>query len=499
MRLDDAIKSFEESERRLAALRRAQSVLGFDGMTCAPKNSAGGRAQTLGALSRAAHGELLSNARFEAASAVAEHGEGVDEALLLKARDALREREKLLKKDRALLAEYSVLTGEAFAAWREAKKRSDFSLLCPYLERVVDCARRTALAFSREGDPVDYWLNENEEGLKSARLDEWLALVRGGLEPLLRGISSRPVPDTGIIHGHFPKYLQQKFTDGLLRLMGVDRARCAVGEAEHPYTTVIDPDDVRITTHYYEDNVAANMFSVLHEGGHAIYGMGIDRSLAGSALGFAASAGMNESQSRLYENMIGRTPAFAEAVLPLLREIFPERFSGAEPGELFRAVCAVRPTLKRTEADEVTYSLHIMVRHELEKKLLRGELEVRGLPDEWNRLYREYLGIEVPSDREGVLQDMHWPSGLFGYFPTYFLGNAYAAQIAATMRRERDVDQLVEGGDIPAVTHWLRTHIHRFGRTKTPDELIRSCCGGGFDPGIYVDYLNEKYGALYGL
>lgn len=499
MRYEDALKAFSGSERRLAAIRRAQSILGFDGMTCAPKNSAGGRAATLGVLTRAAHGETLSNERYDAARTIAENADGTDETLLLKARDALREREKLLQRDGTLLAEYSVLTGEAFAAWQEAKRRSDFSILCPYLERAVDCARRTALAFSREGDPVDYWLNENEEGLSCARLDEWLALVRGGLEPLLRGISSRPVPDTGIIHGHFPKHLQHKFTDGLLRLLGVDRARCAVGEAEHPYTTVIDPDDVRITTHYYEDNVAANMFSVLHEGGHAIYGMGIDRSLAGSALGFAASAGMNESQSRLYENVIGRSPAFAEAVLPLLRGIFPERFSGAEPGELFRAVCAVRPTLKRTEADEVTYSLHIMVRYELEKRLLRGELEVSRLPAEWNRLYEEYLGVRVPNDREGVLQDMHWPSGLFGYFPTYFLGNAYAAQIAAAMRRELDVDRLVEGGDIPAVTHWLRTHIHYFGRTKTPDELIRACCGGGFDPGVYVDYLNEKYGALYGL
>ena len=284
-----------------------------------------------------------------------------------------------------------------------------------------------------------------------------------------------------------------------MEVMGIDRTHCGIAETEHPYTTNFNNKDVRITTHYLEDNLVSSMFSVIHEGGHALYELGADDCYNYTALAGGVSMGIHESQSRFYENIIGRSPAYVHAIFPKLKELFPEQLADVDETMFYRAINKAEPSLIRTEADELTYCLHIMVRYEIEKQLISGTLAVKDVPAEWKRLYKEYLGVDVPNDREGCLQDSHWSGGSIGYFPSYALGSAYGAQMLHKMQEEiGDIWEDVAKGDLSKVTGWLRSHIHRYASFKKPDELFESVCGK-FDAKYYTDYLTEKYTKLYNL
>lgn len=483
----------------LLALRRALAVMNYDNMTCAPKNSAPGYAQTVSVLSGDAHRLTFGEERGRLLELLKAESCELDELTQKEVAHALEERRESGSVPPEEFSAFRRVTGEAYSAWISAKARSDHSAFEPHLDAVFSGARRIAAFAAPDKDPFDYWLDKFEKGSSQEYLDGFFEKLRECIVPLLRRVLEKPPHDTSCLHGSFPIALQRRFSDAIMELMGIDRKSCSIAEVEHPYTMGINNRDVRITTHYYEDFVTANMFSVLHEGGHALYELGISDELSGSPLSAPASSGIHESQSRFYENVIGRSRAFAELIMSYLREYFPGRFEKVSDEEFYLAVNSVSPTLKRTESDELTYCLHIMIRYELEKKLLHGELSAHDIPAEWNRLYKEYLGLSVPSDREGCLQDMHWGSGLIGYFPTYALGNAYAAQINAVMRRELETDALIRGGRIPEITAWLRSHIHQYGKTKTPAELIKTSCGEEFDPQYYIDYLTEKFTKLYNL
>ena len=281
--------------------------------------------------------------------------------------------------------------------------------------------------------------------------------------------------------------------------MGIDPAHCSIAETEHPFTTNFSKWDVRITTHYYENDLASSMYSVIHEGGHAMYELGTADELQGTVLAGGASMGLHESQSRLYENLIGRSEPFCHALMPVLHELFPEQMAGVTADDLYRAVNLAQPSLIRVDADELTYGNHIMVRYELEKRLIGGDLSVKDLPGEWNRLYKEYLGIDVPNDRMGVLQDSHWSGGMMGYFPSYALGSAYGPQMLTKMEeRLGDIWEDVAKGDLSKVTGWLREKIHRHASFIKPDQLFKQVCGT-FDAKFYTDYLTKKYTELYNL
>lgn len=497
--MDKDIKSFKETLRLAQAYGHALGVMNYDGMTAAPRNSAAGRARTCALLSGRLH-ELTGGRDFLLLlERLLARGEELDALTYQEVKYLHKSAVKAARVPPEAFARHSGIIGEASAAWREAKRRNDFAVFAPHLKRVFESAAETARLAEPEKEPYDHWLDEYEEGASQSALEGFFGGLKTEIVPLIARVLKRSRPETSFLHGRFPVREQRAFTAELMEIMGIDRDSCTVAEVEHPYTTALSNRDVRITTHYFEDFVTANMFSVLHEGGHAIYEMGVSDELAGSPLSGPASAGVHESQSRFYENVIGRSYAFSKLILPVLQRHFPDRLGGVTPREFFLAVNAVEPTLKRTEADELTYPLHVLIRYELEKRIMRGELEAERVPAEWNRLYGEYLGIEPPDDARGCLQDMHWGSGLIGYFPTYALGNAYGAQISCAMRRELEVDRLVEGGDIPAVTYWLRGHIHRFGRTKTPAELIELAAGAAFDPGYYLAYLKEKYTRIYGI
>ena len=332
-----------------------------------------------------------------------------------------------------------------------------------------------------------------------AQCDEFFATLREHIVPLLKKIKAQPQLDDAMLHGHFPEEKQAQLSDYLMRTMGLDLDHVGLSTTEHPFTTSLGSHfDERITTHYLEENFASSMFSVIHEGGHALYDTGSADDLAYTVLDGGVSMGIHESQSRFYENLLGRSRAFTGFVFPKLCELFPE-LSGHTAEEFYRAINKAEPSLIRTEADEVTYSLHVMVRYELEKRVMHGELKVHDLPGEWNRLYKEYLGVDVPDDKHGVLQDSHWSGGSIGYFPSYALGSAYGAQLLRKMKETVDVDECLKTGNFAPINAWNREHIWQYGCLKKPGALLEQALGEKFDPTVYTQYLEEKYGEIYGL
>ena len=391
-----------------------------------------------------------------------------------------------------------MLTNEASDVWHRAKENNDFESFRPVLEKLVAFNRKFAGYYDPDKAPYDALLNEYERGVDMAYLDKFFAAVREKLVPLIHAIGEKEQLDDSVLHRHYPVEAQRKFSDYLMEVLQLDRAHCAIGETEHPFTLNFTSQDVRITTHYKEDDVSSSMYSVIHEGGHARYELNVDPALDYTCLAGGVSMGVHESQSRFYENIIGRSLPFVQAIFPKMQEFFPEQLSGVTAEEFYKAVNKAQPSLIRTEADELTYCLHVMVRYEIEKRLISGTLAVKDVPAEWNRLYKEYLGIDVPDDTRGCLQDSHWSGGSFGYFPSYALGSAYGAQMLRNMEQEMDVWGPVSKGDLSGVSGWLREHIHKYGGMMEPADIVKNACGD-FDPTVYTDYLTKKYSELYGL
>jgi carboxypeptidase Taq len=347
--------------------------------------------------------------------------------------------------------------------------------------------------------PYDALLNEYEEGLTMETLDKFFSQLRSAIVPLLEKIVKAEPIDNSFLFKPYPIEKQKELAAYLMQVLDMDRNYCAISESEHPFTSGFNNKDVRITTHYYEDAPTFAMYSTIHEGGHAIYEMDCDDCYNYTVLSGGASMGIHESQSRFYENLIGRSKAFTHFLFPKLKELFPEQLEGVDAEQFYRAVNKVEPSLIRTEADELTYCLHIMVRYEIEKQLISGKLKVKDVPATWNKLYKEYLGIDVPDDTNGCLQDVHWAGGSIGYFPSYALGSAYGPQMLACMEKEvGEIYTDVAKGDLTKARHWLQEKIHRFSALYKPGELFEKCCGK-FDAKYYVDYLTEKYTALYNL
>ena len=298
----------------------------------------------------------------------------------------------------------------------------------------------------------------------------------------------------------FPNYKQEELALYLMKVMGLDLEHVGLSTTEHPFTTSLGSHfDERITTHYKRDNFASSLFSVVHEGGHALYDTGSADDLAYTVLDGGVSMGIHESQSRFYENLIGRSRGFVNYIYPKLVELFPDALSHYTAEDIYKAVNKVEPSLIRTEADEATYCLHVMVRYELEKAIMHGELEVKDLPEAWNRLYKEYLGVDVPNDTKGVLQDSHWSSGSIGYFPSYALGTAYGAQFMKKMRESVDVEECLSKGDFGPINDWNREHIWKHGSLYTPKEILDKVLEGPFSTDAYVEYLEGKFEEIYEL
>ena len=493
MEIERALQQLELLQKKLYAYHCADSSLYLDAVTTAPSDTSEGRGVAMSILAGESQ-KLMTcpemKALLDELSAWA--GE-LDLVHRREVEELRRSCEQLTRIPADEYMAYKELCNRADDVWHKAKAQDDFALFCPVLQELVDYNRRFAGYYDASKAPYDALLNEYERGVDRKMLDSFFATLREGLVPLIHKIGEKPQIDDSFLHQEYPAAQQKAFADYLMEVMGLDRSHCGLGETEHPFTLEFNNKDVRITTNYDEHNVASSMYSVLHEGGHALYELGIRDDLQYTCLAGGVSMGVHESQSRFYENLIGRSRPFVEAIYPKVQEFFPQQLGGVSAEQFYRAVNKAQPSLIRTEADELTYCLHVMVRYELEKKLFSGELTAKDLPAAWNALYKEYLGVDVPSDREGVLQDSHWSGGAFGYFPSYALGSAYGAQLLEKMKETVDVDACLEKGDFAPINAWLEDKIWRFGSLYKPGELFERAAGAKFNPDYYVNYLTEKY------
>lgn len=501
MQKDQLLERLDRLERQLYAYRYAMGLMEYDGETAAPLLSAAGRGEALALLSEVEYRLTAGPETAELLAAL----EQIAPALTLQQAAQLRELQKAYDRNSKVPQEeytaYSRLLTLAQPAWRQAKQNDDFDAFAPYLRQIVETNIRFAGYYAPGRDPYDTWLDQYEPGMTRAQLDGFFEALRREIVPLVQRITAEgaSIDDRWAVQGDWPLEGQKQLARRVMDRMGIDPARCALGETEHPFTTNFSRDDVRITTHYYPENLLSSLYSVIHEGGHALYELNTAPRLAGTCLATGASMGMHESQSRLYENLIGRSRAFADVLWQDITACFPAQTAGRTAEDFWKAANKAQPSLIRTEADELTYCLHIMVRYELEKQLFDRTLTVEELPAAWNARMEEYLGVKVPNNAQGVLQDVHWAGGSFGYFPSYALGSAYGAQILDAMRRQLDVDALTARGELAPITAWLTDRIYQYGAERTPAWLLENACGAPFDPTFYTRYLKEKFTALYGL
>lgn len=499
MTVNEARETLKKLQAKMSAYEHASAILYYDGATTAPKGTAANRGQTLSILTEESYklatgAETVELLEFLDANKTDLSEEEQRQVFLL-----IKDIRNMKKIPMSEFVEYQRLLVEADDVWHTAKEKSDFALFEPILKSIFETHIRFAGYIAPEKKPYDYWLGEYEDGLTMDTCDEFFSAVRNRLVPLIERAASVPQVDTAVLEGYFPVEKQKILSEWLMETIGLDMDHVGLSTTEHPFTTSLGSHfDERITTHYHEDNFASSMFSVIHEGGHALYDTGCKAEYAYTAIDCGVSMGIHESQSRFYENILGRSRAFTAYVFPKLRELFPH-LTQYTAEDFYRAVNRVEPSLIRTEADEVTYCLHVMIRYELEKRVLKGELAVHDLPGEWNRMYKEYLGVDVPDDKRGVLQDSHWSGGNIGYFPSYALGSAYGAQFLKKMSETVDVEKCVGRGDFGPVNAWNKKNIWQHGSLYAPDTLLKRVLGGSFDPTIYLDYLESKVKDVYGV
>lgn len=497
--VNQAVEALRKHQAVMAAYGHAMGVLYHDATTAAPSDSWEGRGQTMQVLSQITY-DLETNAENGELIAYLEaHKEELDDMTRRQVEVMRKGYDQMHRIPSEEYVAYSGLMNDAQNVWQKAKNENDFASFTPYLEKIFAYNKKFAGYYNAEMAPYDALLNEYEEGLNTATLDAFFSQLRQVIVPLIAKIQAAEPIEDGFLYKHYPVEIQRKFSDYLMEVMGLDRRYCGIAETEHPYTTNFNNKDVRITTHYHADNLVSSMYSVIHEGGHALYELGTDDCYNYTNLSGGASMGLHESQSRFYENIIGRSESFVKAIFPKVKELFPEQLEGVDADMFYRAINKAEPSLIRTEADELTYCLHIMIRYEIEKQMMAGSVEVQDIPKEWNRLYKEYLGVDVPNDSQGCLQDSHWSGGMIGYFPSYALGSAYGPQLLHEMQKDLgDIWVDVEKGDLSRVTGWLKEKIHRHASFRKPGELFESVCGK-FDAKFYTDYLTEKYTKLYDL
>ena len=495
--VEQAVAALKKLEQTQAAYDHALGVLYLDATTVAPGDTWEGRGKTMEIMSQITYDLLANPENGEMLFFLEENLDSLDAQTKREVEVVRKNYDQLHRIPAQEYVEYSVLMNDAQNIWQKAKNEDDFAAFAPYLEKIVEYNRKFAGYYNADMAPYDALLNEYEEGLNTATLDAFFAQLRETIVPLLAKVKQVEQIDDSFLYLHYPVEKQRAFSDYLMDVLGLNKAYCGIAESEHPYTTNFNNKDVRITTHYYENNLCSSMFSVIHEGGHALYELGADACYNYTALRGGVSMGIHESQSRFYENIIGRSEAFVRAIFPKVVEFFPEQMAGVDAKQFYRAINKAEPSLIRVESDELTYCLHIMARYEIEKQLIGGTLAVKDIPAEWNRLYKEYLGVEVPNDKMGCLQDSHWSGGAIGYFPSYALGSAYGPQLLKKMEEQMgDIWVDVEQGDLSRITAWLKENIHRHASFVKPGALFEQVCGS-FDAKYYMDYLTEKYTKLY--
>ena len=494
------LQELKERLATIADLGAAGAVLGWDRQTYMPEGGVEGRAEQLSTLSSLSHEMFVSEETGHLLESVEEpEPDSVDAAMLRRTR---RDHEKATKLPGRLVGELSRRTALAQSAWVGARENSDWSAFASHLEKIMDLQREAAEHLGYEDHPYDALLDDYEPGAKKAKLQEMFDELKAEAVPMLRDIAAATEEDRAtILHGDFDEDKQEKFGREVISRFGYNFGRGRQDRVVHPFCVPIGgPGDVRITTRFDPTWLSPALFATMHESGHAMYEQGVDPSYSRTPLASGVSMGVHESQSRLWENLVGRSRGFWSNYYPGLQEAFPGALGSVSLEEFYRAANAVAPSEIRVEADEVTYNLHILIRFELEVALIEENLSVADLPEAWNAKTEEYLGFTPKNDSRGVLQDVHWAAGLFGYFPTYTIGNVLSVQIfESAVEAHPEIPKEIERGEFDTLLGWLRENIHRHGSRYEPEELVKRATGRPMETAPYLNYLKTKFGELYNL
>lgn len=486
----------------VADLNGAASLLGWDQQTYMPPGGAEGRGYQMATIESLAHSKFTSPEVGLLLEELGPYAESLEpdsnDACLVKV--TARHYAKQTRVPAEMVATFARTTAMAQQAWQQARGENSFALFQPHLEKVIELRQQYASLFQPFEHIYDPLLDDFEPGLKTTDVQAIFSTLLPQQVALIRRIASQPALSDELVHQQFDPQRQWDFGVEVISRFGYDWQRGRQDKSAHPFTQGFGINDVRITTRVYPDFLNPALFGTMHEAGHALYEQGVDQSLARTPLASGASLALHESQSRMWENYVGRSLPFWQYFYPRLQQVFPTQFGAVDLETFYKAINRVQPSLIRVEADEATYNLHIMLRLELEIALLEGSLAVKDLPQAWNDRMQEYLGITPPNDAQGVLQDIHWSIGLVGYFPTYALGNLVAAQLWERINRDiPDLDDQFRQGEFSGLLSWLRKNIHRHGAKYEPQVLIQQVTGSKIDPAPYLRYLEAKYGQVYAL
>jgi carboxypeptidase Taq len=498
------MERLEEMDRHLVMLEHIQAVLSWDQEISASKKGLDERARQLGWLAATAHEIACGDEMGDVLSALGADGShpcglGSDafEQALVRIRYRVWEKERNMPV--SLVRSFGEATSLAHEKWVEARERDDWSLFQPSLQTLVDLTREKAACFEREGSSqYDVLLDDYEPGMKTATVKALFDSVKPSLVDLVERQASRNVDDSFLLQD-YPIEGRRAFANRVLNDMGFDFSRGSCAVSVHPFTSTLGCDDIRITTRYTDPSVMDSFFSSMHEGGHALYEMGASSGrMKGTSVANGASMGMHESQSRLWENMIGHGEPFWEHYFPLFKSLFPAQTEGVGFEQFVKAVNKVTPQCIRTNADEVSYSLHVILRFELEQAMLDGSLPLGDVPEAWNRKSEELLGVVPPTCREGALQDVHWSGGDFGYFPTYALGNLYGAQVWEQLGKDLDREYLLRNGKLGELASYLDRKVYAKGSLLLPQDLLAEVTGKSLDASLFAKYLENKFRRMFG-
>jgi len=498
--MKDSLDFIYKQQKELSHFGGIGALLGWDQMTYMPPKGIEERAEQLSLISRLAHERVISDEFYQHIQRLASVQQALaekDRKVVLRLKDDV---EKARKVPAAFVEKMSKATSLAYSAWEQARAKQQFSLFAPHLETVIDLERQYCDLIKLPGHPYNSLLDDFEEGMTAQKLQEACNYVPPHAREVLEEITTSPnyEKQQPLNMKHTVKQ-QQTLCNHFLKLCNLPFDRSRLDVSTHPFTTSMGDDDVRITTNYGRGEPLFSFFSTIHEAGHALYELGMLKGeYKDTVMSDSPSMGLHESQSRFWENMIGHSQAFWEYFAPQFQTTAPSQYRGISAHTWYEMVNHVRPSFIRIESDELTYNLHIILRFELELVLMEGKITVKELPDCWNQKMTDLLGITPKNDAEGVLQDMHWSGGEFGYFPTYAIGTIYSSQLYKSLMQEQpQIQDEISQGKFSTILTWLTAHVHQYGRLMTADEIIQKTCGEGLNSKIFVQYLKEKYYPLY--
>jgi len=498
--MSEKLDRLKEIIGEVSDLNHIEGVLGWDEQVNMPPAASENRGRQVATLSTIAHekatsqelGKLLDELKTEFA------GSDSDDAAMI--RVAARDYDKTARVPSSFVAELAIVSAKAFESWVEARSKSDFSIFRPHLEKVVELVHKYVGFFPPAEHPYDVLLDNFEPGMKTSEVQE----IFGNLRPKQVELIGR-IKEAKQVKADFlnKKYNEKKiwdFGEKIIKEFGYDFSRGRQDKAPHPFESTFNVNDVRITNRFEEGNPLSTLFSAMHESGHAMYEQGVNPAYERTSLASGTSLAVHESQSRMWENLVGRSMPFVEHFFPDLKKAFPSQLEGVTAKSFYKGINKVEPSFIRVNADEATYNLHIMLRLEIEIGMTDGSIAVKDLPEIWNAKMHDYLGVTPPNDAKGVLQDVHWSGGMIGYFSTYALGNIVSAQLWEQINKDiRDLEDQIRKGKFDELLGWLRSNIHVYGHKYDPQDLVQKTTGSRIDSAAYVRYLTQKYSDIYGL